>query len=143
MATSFMMMMVMAMTEWQPTRRWLPVTPHHHDEHAEHGHGGHIGAQVVSGDLFDGKSDVSKVRLVSLKEGSAVVAFPPVEDMIADRMGQFCAPNQRDWEMLGQAQRLYEIATYSLEPKLDEAYLERRIREETLGAYGLDFLKRK
>jgi hypothetical protein len=38
--------------------------------------------------------------------------------------------------MLGQARTLF-----ALHPDLDRAYLERRIREETLGDYGIQALE--
>ena len=40
--------------------------------------------------------------------------------------------------MLDQA-----IALYVLAEDMDEAYLEKRIREETAGEHGVDFLKAK
>lgn len=99
------------------------------------------GVEVVSGDLFDGASDGTRVRIVSL--GAGEVRMPPVEDMIADRMGQFCAPYNLDKEMLDQAIILYQIAKFDLEKGLDEGYLDRRIKHETAGACDLRFLKEK
>jgi hypothetical protein len=60
--------------------------------------------------------------------------------MIADRMGQFAAPDRRDAEMLGQAVVLYRIARVNLEDPLDTEYLDDRIRHETAGCYDLCFL---
>ncbi|HEV2545924.1 MAG TPA: hypothetical protein VGU20_01165 [Stellaceae bacterium] len=97
-----------------------------------------MGVEVVSGYLFNGASDESRVKLVTL-EGALAVAFPPVEDLIADRMGQFGATG-KDLEMLEQAVILYKIASYSLASVLDAAYLDRRIKQETLGVYSLEFL---
>lgn len=97
-----------------------------------------IGFEVVSGHLFDGASDRSRTRLVTITTGE--VRFPPVEDMIADRMGQFAAPQRGDAEMLGQAVVLYRIARQNLEDPVDEQYLDRRIRHETAGSYDLRFL---
>jgi hypothetical protein len=90
-----------------------------------------IGVEVVSGHLFDGASDRARVRVVPVGQGS--IAIPPVEDLIADRMGQYAAPTQHDREMLGQAITLYRIARQNLEDPLDEEYLDRRIKAETLG----------
>jgi hypothetical protein len=64
------------------------------------------------------------------------VAIAPVEDMIADRMGQYASTTSRVPEMLDQAVKLFLLAD-----ALDEAYLEKRIREETLGELGLEFLR--
>lgn len=97
-----------------------------------------IGVEVVSGELFDGASDQSRVVLVELSAESKV-AMPPVEDLIADRMGQFATTN-KDLEMLGQAVILYEIASATLVSSLDEAYLDQRIKHETAGQYDLRFL---
>jgi hypothetical protein len=96
-----------------------------------------IGVEVVSEALFDGASDTSRVVLVRI--GKSEVAFPPIEDLIADRMGQFGSTN-KDLEMLGQAVILYQIATGNLATSLDEAYLEQRIKQETAGVYDLSFL---
>jgi hypothetical protein len=46
-----------------------------------------IGVEIVSGALFDGASDENRVVLVTAEGGE--IAFPPIEDLIADRMGQF------------------------------------------------------
>ena len=100
-----------------------------------------IGVEVVSGHLFDGASDRARVRVVPVGHGS--IALPPVEDMIADRMGQYAAPTQHDREMLGQAIALYRIARQNLEDPLDEEYLDRRIKTETLGECDLGSLIEK
>jgi hypothetical protein len=63
--------------------------------------------------------------------------------MIADRMGQFAAPNQGDAEMLGQALILYLSSRENLEDPLDTQYLDQRIRHETAGSYDLRFLIEK
>jgi hypothetical protein len=72
--------------------------------------------------------------------GTNELSLPPVEDMIADRMGQYVAPDQRDHSMLRQAVVLYQIARENLEDPIDEEYLDRRIRHETLGSCDLSFL---
>lgn len=62
-----------------------------------------LGVQVVSGRLIDGKSDEQRVRLVTIKDGNAV-AIPPIEDLIADRLGQYVATTpraQRSWASRG------------------------------------------
>lgn len=98
------------------TRGWV---------HPEHG----LGFEVVASTLLDGKADHERVTLIDLGEdGTAAVIS--VEDIIADRMGQYASGTARD--MLGQARRLFR-----LHPDADRAYLERRIREETFGEYGI------
>jgi hypothetical protein len=55
----------------------------------------------------------------------AKVIFPPLEDMIADRLGQHASdPRGRD-DMLEQARLLASLAE-----NLDVAYLIRRVAEE-------------
>lgn len=97
-----------------------------------------IGVEVVSGLLFDGASDKHRIKMVLV--GNSQLSLPPVEDMIADRMGQYVAPDQRDQSMLRQAVVLYQIARQNLEDPIDEEYLDRRIRHETLGSCDLGFL---
>ena len=88
-----------------------------------------LGFEVVGSTLLDGKADRDRVRLIDVAGGEhfAVIA---VEDLIADRMGQYhsgAAP-----EMLGQA-----VALFRLYQGDDISYLERRIREETSNEYGV------
>jgi hypothetical protein len=94
-----------------------------------------IDIEVVSGLLFDGASDKTKIRLVDVGEGH-VVAIAPLEDMIADRMGQYAATTNHPPDMLAQAVKLLQLAD-----KLDDAYLDRRIREETLDEFSSAYLK--
>jgi hypothetical protein len=94
-----------------------------------------LGVEVVSGSLFDGRSDLRRVQLVEIVDGKAV-AIAPVEDLIADRMGQYASTENRIPEMLDQALHLYRLADH-----LDEAYLEKRIGEETDGELDLMCLK--
>ena len=88
-----------------------------------------LGFQVVGSSLLDGHADRRKVRLVETREGDqfAVIA---VEDLIADRMGQYHSGTAE--EMLGQARRLF-----SLHKDADLRYMEQRIREETANEYGV------
>jgi len=94
-----------------------------------------IGVEVVSGELFDGKSDESRVLEVALGKGGHV-AVPPVEDLIADRMGQFCSIPEGDQDMLAQAILLFQLAG-----AVDETYLNSRILMETDNGYDLAYLK--
>jgi hypothetical protein len=99
-----------------------------------------IGVEVVSGALFDGAADASRVTAISLETGDIFV--PAIEDMIADRAGQFSASGLRDKAMLSQAVALYQIAKAGL-GTVDDDYLDRRVREETAGDLDLQWLTEK
>jgi hypothetical protein len=91
-----------------------------------------LGFEVVTDRLLDGMADSNRVRLFTLApDGDAAVMS--VEDMIADRVGQYASGTAR--EMLGQAKALFRL--YS---DADLEYLEERIRYESGGDYGLDIL---
>jgi hypothetical protein len=91
-----------------------------------------LGFEVVSDTLLDGMADRTMVRIVEVGiEGSVAVIAP--EDMIADRMGQYASGTAA--EMLGQARALFSLCE-----GLDLDYMNRRIREETAGDYGLQDL---
>ena len=94
-----------------------------------------IGVEVVGGVLFEGRGDPARVRLVEVAPKEKV-AFVAIEDLIADRMGQFRSAPRGVREMLEQAAMLLRLAESA-----DEAYLDRRIREETSGECDLAFLK--
>lgn len=81
------------------------------------------GFELVSGALFDGRTDRQRILVAAISPG-AEVGFPPVEDMIADRLGQFAASRERDPEMLAQARLLAALAS-----KIDIDSLRRRIIE--------------
>ncbi len=83
------------------------------------------GFELVSGSLFDGRTDNDKLRPI-LVANDAMVIFPPIEDLIADRLGQYASSRNTDTEMLSQAQLLKSLAL-----ECDEAYLRRRIIEES------------
>jgi hypothetical protein len=89
-----------------------------------------IGVEVVSGTLFDGSTDRGRILIVEI--GGHELALPPVEDMIADRMGQHAATSRGVPEMLQQA-----VALFLLAEEVDQTYLDRRIRDETVGRFGL------
>jgi hypothetical protein len=78
-------------------------------------------------------AELARVRLIDFgPDGS--VAVISLEDMIADRMGQY-APGTAP-KMLDQARILF-----ALHPDADLAYLKRRIREETSGDHGIASLE--
>jgi len=88
-----------------------------------------LGFQVVGDRLLGGLADISRVLLITIgAEGT--IAVIAVEDLIADRMGQYASGAAP--EMLTQARTLF-----SLYHDADLIYMERRIREETSGTYGL------
>jgi len=74
------------------------------------------------------------VRRLDLPDGEILVAA--TEDLIADRLGQWEASNRRSARLLRQAQLLFALAG-----DLDDAYLDRRIREETAGSACLSTLR--
>jgi hypothetical protein len=92
-----------------------------------------LGFEVVSGRLHDGMAERDRVVMIDVApDGQA--AFISLEDMIADRMGQYASGTARD--MLGQAQALFMLF-----PDADLDYMERRIRYESAGDYGVADLK--
>jgi len=93
-----------------------------------------LGFEIVATSPFAGSPSQARVILVGdLAPGSAF-AIVSVEDLIADRMGQYGSGTAD--EMLGQARELFR-----LHPGLDRAYLERRIREESSGDHGVEDLE--
>ena len=92
-----------------------------------------LGFEVVSSALLGGIADRDRVIRIDLGP-DGVAAIIAVEDIIADRMGQFAsgtAPEMRD-----QAWRLLVLHS-----DVDRAYLDKRVREETAGDYGIDDIK--
>ena len=93
-----------------------------------------LGFEVVADTPLDGAFDRDTLALVEnfSDDGSFVVIS--VEDLIADRMGQYASSTAAD--RLDQARVLF-----ALHPALDRVYLERRIREETMGDHGIEALE--
>ena len=79
---------------------------------------------------------MTRVRLVEVVDGKRI-AISPIEDLIADRLGQYADDGQRV-EMLGQAIRLFKLAR---EP--DEDYLDGRIGGQTGDDWSLVRLKER
>lgn len=92
-----------------------------------------IGVEFVSGAYFDARGDRARIPLVARPQGE--VPITAVEDLIADRLGQWEASRRRDMAMLRQARLLH-----ALTDELDRDYLARRIAEETSGGCGPDIL---
>jgi hypothetical protein len=93
-----------------------------------------LGFEVVGVAPLEGAVDRKRIALVDVPNGAAFMILP-VEDMIADRMGQYASGTAP--EMLRQATALLD-----LHPNLDDAYLDQRIRSETMGDYGLEDLRK-
>lgn len=93
-----------------------------------------LGFEVVGSSTLGGGIDPARLRLVAPVGETALFRIISVEDLIADRMGQYASGSAP--EMLGQARILL-----GLYPDLDRAYLDRRIRRETLGDYGAEALE--
>lgn len=84
------------------------------------------GFEQVSGRLFDGQSDLNRLRLVTVDRlGLVGVVLPSVEDVIADRLGQHAVVCHIDDSRLRQAKALF-----CLFPELDVTYLRKRIETE-------------
>lgn len=92
-----------------------------------------LGFEIVDTVLLDGAADRSRVRMFSVSNDDAFEIIS-VEDLIADRMGQYASGTAQD--MLGQARTLFELSS-----GLDLDYLERRIREETSNDHGIATLR--
>jgi hypothetical protein len=90
-----------------------------------------LGIEIVTSTPLGGAVDPSRLRLVRPIGETVPFRILGVEDMIADRMGQFAS---------GAAPQMGEQAAllFALHPDLDRAYLEARIRHESSGDYGID-----
>ncbi|CCQ72408.1 hypothetical protein [Magnetospira sp. QH-2] len=95
-----------------------------------------IGVEVVGRVPFEGASDQS--RLVVVDVGGGEVTMIPPEDIIADRLGQYCMDKISAVEMLEQARYVWILAEID-----DEEYLDKRIQEETSGEMSLASAKRQ
>jgi hypothetical protein len=92
-----------------------------------------MAVEFVSGPLMDGKADLA--RLYVFQVGNDRLNVVPVEDLIADRLGQaFSDPTPRK-DMLDQARKLFQLAE-----SIDRDYLKKRIAEETANAADLEIL---
>ena len=95
-----------------------------------------IGVEFVSGALFGGLADRAKLELIYIDHSErATLCFPSIEDMIADRLGQFEANRVAHQEMLEQARILRQLAE-----GIDITYLERRVCDECGSAAVLHWL---
>lgn len=79
---------------------------------------------LVSTSYFDGKGDRERVLRLVVRDYAAIVV-PAVEDLIADRLGQYARGNNKDESRLLQARALLHLAK-----RIDGLYLCRRIGQE-------------
>jgi len=93
-----------------------------------------LGFEIVGALPLDGNVDRDHVFLIEDVADGESFAIISVEDLIADRMGQYASGTARD--RLDQARDLF-----SLHPGIDLEYLEKRVREETSGDYGIEALR--
>lgn len=93
-----------------------------------------LGFEVVADVPMDGNVDAAHIVLIEQLVPEGDIAVISVEDLIADRMGQYASGTARD--RIDQARDLLR-----LNPDVDLVYLERRIREESFGDYGVDDIK--
>jgi hypothetical protein len=92
-----------------------------------------LGFEVVGDSPMGDTPDPVRLRLVYPDPNEPGLRVLSLEDMIADRMGQFASGTAPD--MLDQARELYALAGV-----IDRDYLEQRIRTETVGDYGVEDL---
>lgn len=92
-----------------------------------------LGFEVVGDSPMGDTPDLVRLRLVYPDPAEPGLRVLSLEDMIADRMGQYASGTARD--MLDQARELYALSA-----NLDRDYLEQRIRTETIGEYGVEAL---
>lgn len=92
-----------------------------------------LGFEVVARTPMDGAPDAARFRLIQPDGEHARFRIIAVEDLIADRMGQFGSGGGGSDEMREQARIL--LGLYS---DADRDYLEKRIRHETAGDYGIE-----
>lgn len=93
-----------------------------------------LGFEIVGDMPMDGSVDRDHILLVEDVAPGLSFAIISVEDLIADRMGQYASGTARD--RIDQARLLLR-----LHPEADPEYLDRRIREESSGDHGIDDIK--
>jgi len=90
-----------------------------------------LGFEIVSDVPMDGNVPQERILLVENVTPGASFAIISVEDLIADRMGQYASGTAAD--RLDQARILFR-----LNPDVDFEYLDRRVREESFGDHGIE-----
>jgi hypothetical protein len=93
-----------------------------------------LGFEVVGNSPMSDTPDEIRIRLVEPIDREPPVRILSLEDMIADRMGQYASGTARD--MLEQARQLLPLVSQA-----NRNYLDRRIRTEMMGDYGVEDLE--
>jgi hypothetical protein len=93
-----------------------------------------LGFEVVGNSPMRDTPDEIRIRPVEPIDGEPPVRILSLEDMIADRMGQYASGTARD--MLEQARQLLPLVSQA-----NRNYLDRRIRTEMMGDYGVEDLE--
>ena len=88
-----------------------------------------LGFEVVSSTLLDGMAERGRIELLDFAPDGEI-SVVSIEDIIADRMGQYASGSAPD--MKEQARRLF-----ILHNEADIDYMEKRIRFESGGDYGV------
>jgi hypothetical protein len=92
-----------------------------------------LGFEVVADTPMDGAFDRDTLVMVE-NTGAGAFVMISVEDLIADRVGQYASGSAPD--RLDQARTLFRLQT-----AVDRPYLDRRIREETAGDYDIEVIE--
>ncbi|UVO51549.1 hypothetical protein M0208_13940 [Sphingomonas sp. SUN019] len=90
-----------------------------------------LGFEIVARVPMDGNIPQDRILLIENVDPGASFAIISVEDLIADRMGQYASGTAKD--RLEQARILFR-----LNPQIDLDYLDRRVREESSGDHGIE-----
>jgi hypothetical protein len=90
-----------------------------------------LGFEVVGNSPMGDTPDEIRIRLVEPLDREPAMRILSIEDIVADRMGQYASGTAR--EMLEQARQLLPLVS-----EANRDYLDRRIRTETMGDYGLE-----
>jgi len=93
-----------------------------------------LGFEIVARVPMDGSVAPDRGLLIEDFAEDGAFAVISVEDLIADRVGQWASGTARD--RLDQGKVLL-----ALHPDADRAYLDRRIREESKGEHGIEVLQ--
>lgn len=93
-----------------------------------------LGFEIVGSTPLDGNVDSDHVLLIEDVADGQSFAIIAVEDLIADRMGQYASGTARD--RIDQARALFR-----LHPNMDLDYLEKRVRQESSGDHGIEALR--
>lgn len=95
----------------------------------------HMAVEFVSGPLMDGKADLGHIKV--FRFGNDQLAVIPIEDLIADRLGQAYSSEPPHKDLIDQARKLYRLV-----PNVDRNYLIKRIADESGDAAGIELLER-